>query len=128
MDRWTSRWCWDGPNSPRGEVVLRRRDGPAGPVHELVVNGVFAMDSTETSSERDLAAFARVPTGRPTRVLVGGLGLGYTAAEVLADPAVGCGRLDVVELEPHLLAWARAGLTPVLARVAEDPRTPPARG
>jgi spermidine synthase len=108
---------------PRGDVVLRRRDGPGGPVHELIVNGVFAMDSTETSSERELAGFAAVGDGRAPHVLVGGLGLGYTAAAVLDDPAVAAARVDVVEIEPHLVAWARAGLTPVLRRVAGDPRT-----
>lgn len=106
---------------PHGEVALRERRRDGGVVHELVVNGVFAMDSTDTSSERGLAAF--VPRGAAAaRVLVGGLGLGYTAAAVLdADP--GGTRLDVVEREPHLLTWARAGLTPVLRRVAQDPRT-----
>jgi len=104
-----------------GEVLLRRRSGPGAPVHELVVNGVFAMDSTETSSERRLAGFAARSGRSGLRVLVGGLGLGYTAAEVLDDPAVA--RVDVVELEPHLVGWAAGGLTPVLARVAGDPRT-----
>lgn len=40
--------------STRGEAVLRRRDTEdAGPVYELIVNGVLAMDSRETTSERD---------------------------------------------------------------------------
>jgi spermidine synthase len=108
---------------PRGEVLLRRRDRPGGAVHELVVNGVFAMDSAETSSERRLASFAVVGGGRAPRVLVGGLGLGYTAAAVLDDRTVGAALVDVVELEPHLVSWARAGVTPVLGRVAADPRT-----
>jgi spermidine synthase len=92
-------------------------------VHELIVNGVFAMDSTETSSERELARFAATSGSPAPRVLVGGLGLGYTAAAVLDEPGVAAAEVDVVELEPHLVAWARAGLTPVLARVARDPRT-----
>ena len=107
---------------PQGEVLLRRRPGRAGDVHELVVNGVFAMDSAETSSERRLAGFAPRP-GRPGgRVLVGGLGLGYTAAEVL-DRQGPAAEVHVVELEPQLVAWAETGLTPVLARVATDART-----
>jgi spermidine synthase len=108
---------------PRGEVVLRRRDQPGGAVHELIVNGVFAMDSAETSSERRLASFAVARGGHAARVLVGGLGLGYTAAAVLDDRALADARVDVVELEPHLVSWAQAGLTPVLSRVAADPRT-----
>jgi spermidine synthase len=81
------------------------------------------MDSTETSSERELAGFAAASASVGPRVLVGGLGLGYTAAAVLDEPAVGASAVDVVELEPHLVCWARAGLTPVLSRVAGDPRT-----
>lgn len=100
---------------PRGEVVLRRRPGSP-PVEELIVNGVFAMYSADTSTERELARAA----ARADRVLVGGLGLGHTAAELLdADVR----HLDVVEIEPCLLEWARAGLTPVLEQVAADPRS-----
>jgi spermidine synthase len=100
----------------RGEVLLRRR----GPIEELLVNGTFAMDSTETHSERELGRLA----GGAPRVLVGGLGLGCTAAAVLdeADQR-GCAvSVDVVELEPALGTWAREGRTATLARVAADPR------
>ena len=101
--------------TPRGEVVLRRRHTEDGSIDELVVNGVFAMDSAETSTERELGRFA----AGSQRVLVGGLGLGYTAAAILAGPV---GRLEVIEREDCLITWARAGLTPTLARVAADPR------
>jgi spermidine synthase len=100
---------------PRGEVVLRRRTGD---VDELIVNGVFAMDSAETFTEQQLAEVSLAGRRRP-RVLVGGLGLGYTAAALLAG---GVGRLDVVEIEECLVEWAHAGLTPTLAAVAADPR------
>jgi len=96
--------------TPHGEVALRRR----GDVIELIVNGVFAMDSVETTSELALADAA--PAGR---VLVGGLGLGYTAARLLDRGATS---LDVVELAAPLIDWARAGLTPQLGRVAADHR------
>lgn len=105
--------------SPRGDVALRRRGGVDAPVHELIVNGVFAMDDVETSTERALArcvAEAAHPSGR---VLLGGLGLGHTAAELLD---LGVGRLDVVEIEADLVEWAGDGVTPQLGRVARDPR------
>lgn len=102
-------------SGPGGEVVLRRRPTEDGSIEELVVNGAFAMDSTETSTEETLGRFA----AGARRVLVGGLGLGYTAAVILAGPV---GRLDVVEREDCLIAWARAGLTPTLAQVAADAR------
>lgn len=98
-------------DTPAGEIVVRRRDD----VLELVVNGVFAMDSAEVTSEVALADAA----GSPGRVLVGGLGLGYTAARLLD---AGAERVRIVELAEPLLDWARAGLTEQLARVAADPR------
>lgn len=99
------------------EVALRERrlaDGRI--VHELIVNGAFAMDSREVASEialADTVADART-------VLVGGLGLGFTSARLLEH---GVRRLDVVELEPALVRWARDEKTPLLGRVAADPRT-----
>ena len=99
-------------DSALGEIALRRR----GEVVELVVNGVFAMDSVETCSELALADAAGIPPGR---VLVGGLGLGFTAARLLDN---GAARVDVVELAAPLVEWARNGVTDRLGRVASDPR------
>lgn len=102
---------------PRGEVVLRRRTSVLGPVEELIVNGAFAMDSAETETERRLGRLAL--QGGRRRILVGGLGLGYTVSEVLGGDV---DRVDVVEIEQALVDWARSGLTPTLAAVAADPR------
>jgi len=101
--------------SVRGEVVLRRRSSAVGHDDELIVNGVFAVDSAETASERELGRTAK----QARSVLLGGLGLGYTAAEVLTSSVR---RLDIVELEPTLIEWAELGVTEVLRRVASDPR------
>jgi spermidine synthase len=82
-----------------GEVVLRR----SGPGLELIVNGVFLMDTgRDGESERLLAtaALARCPAEAPS-CLVGGLGFGYTLAEILARrPGA---RVTCVELEPAVL-------------------------
>lgn len=95
----------------RGEVLLRERRTPEGPaVLELRVNGVFVMDSAETTSERALARAALELVPDPRNVLIGGLGLGYTAREVLADPRVV--RLDVAEIEEAVIGWTREGLVP----------------
>jgi spermidine synthase len=105
-------------SGPRGEVVLRRRHGADGTVEELIVNGVFAMDSTDTWTERRLAEVALADRAA-RKVLVGGLGLGYTAAELLSGEVE---TVDVVEIEGCLVEWAYAGLTATLAAVAADPR------
>ena len=83
---------------------------------ELIVNGIFAMDSEEVSSE---IALADAVGPGPKRVLVGGLGLGYTPARLLE---LGASRVDVVELAGPLLEWAAAGVTDQLARIVADPR------
>jgi spermidine synthase len=102
---------------PHGETVLRRR----GEVTELVVDGVFAMDSAQTSTEAALATLAldRL-AGTRLRVCVGGLGLGVTARTLLDDPRVA--RVEVVELDAALVGWVRDGLVPDAAGLADDPR------
>jgi spermidine synthase len=101
--------------SERGEVVLRRRvdpDAPAGSPEELElrVNGVFVMDTLETTSETALAQAALRQVELPATVLVGGLGLGFTAHEVLRDPRVEL--LVVAEIEDALVGWFRDGTVP----------------
>ena len=97
----------------RGDLALRVRASPGGPVHELIVAGIFAMDDVDHSTEDVLAEAALSRCGTPARVLVGGLGLGHTALAVLHDRRVA--ELEIVEL-------AHAGLVPTLAAVAADPR------
>ena len=53
------------------------------------------------------------------RVLVGGLGLGYTVAEISAKDV---GAIDVVEIEQCLIDWAYQGITATLAAAGSDPR------
>jgi spermidine synthase len=93
-------------SSERGEIVLRAH----GKVLELRVNGVFVMDTAETGSEIELARAALATVERADDVLVGGLGLGFTAHEVLADSRVE--RLVVVEIEEALIEWMRNGTVP----------------
>ena len=94
--------------TPRGEIVLRERTEDNGPrVQELRVNGVFVMDTVETTTERALANAALALVEDPRTVLVGGLGLGFTMHEVLADPRVEA--CTVVELEQVVVDWMRAG-------------------
>jgi spermidine synthase len=116
-----ARWAYDEvarAESERGEVVLRRRvedpgDGePLGDtgVLELRVNGVFVMDTVETTTEQELARAALERVDAPRDVLIGGLGLGFTAHEVLSDRRVE--RVVVVEVEPALVEWMRNGTVP----------------
>ena len=123
----------DGPAAPvvlaradsgHGEIALRRR----GDVLELVVDGVFAMDTAHTATEVALATLALQRLGarpgpaqaRGLRVLVGGLGLGFTTRAVLSDPRVAA--VEVVELQPRLVDWVRTGLVPPAAGLLDDAR------
>ncbi len=105
----------------RGEVVLRRRTSEVSPdVLELRVNGVFVMDTLETTSEIELAAQALDLVEQPRSVLIGGLGLGFTLQRVLADPRVE--RAVVVEIEEPLIQWMRDGTVPHGPAVLADTR------
>lgn len=106
--------------TPRGELVLRRRYDGAREVLELRANGVFVMDTAETGSERALAEHALTRAARPHRVVVGGLGLGFTLEAVLEDPRVA--QVTVVEIEPPLVGWLRDGTVPHGPGLLGDPR------
>lgn len=102
--------------TPRGELVLRR-DGEH---HEIVSNGVFLMDTRDGRSERELvrAALRTAPGSVPagSRVLIGGLGVGFSLAETLRSPGVA--RVTVVEIEPAVVRWNRTHF----GRQLDDPR------
>ncbi len=96
----------DRVETPRGELVLRG-DGD----HlEVISNGVFLMDTRDGVSERLLvrAALDRHPS--PRTVLIGGLGVGFSLVEALADPRVE--RVVVVEREAALIGWHASWLAP----------------
>ncbi|WP_278235616.1 spermidine synthase [Isoptericola sp. AK164] len=116
--------------TPMGEISLRRRYDPAArqDVYEVRLGDEYLMSSLFTAAERALATLALdvLDTGPDTgpdtglRVLVGGLGLGYTAHAALADPRVAA--LDVVEYSAPVLDWHRRELLPDTAGLATDPR------
>lgn len=108
----------------RGELVLRERREPGSPTAlELRANGVFVMDTFETSSEQALADAALELVEEPRHVLVGGLGLGYTMHRVLADRRVE--RCTVVEIEEALVGWMRDGTIPHGPGLLADERAHP---
>jgi spermidine synthase len=110
--------------TPLGELLLVRRKAPGAPdgvAFEVKLAGALLMSSLVTESERALARLALGGPG-PARphVLVGGLGLGYTAAEALDQPGVES--VEVVDLLPQVVDWHRRGLVPLAARLTADPR------
>lgn len=111
--------------SPIGSICLRRRELLARPgtvVTEITVDHMLLMSSYHTASERALASRALERHGgqKRLRVLVGGLGLGYTAYEAMRSSAVT--RCDVVEFLPQVIQWMKAGLVPLSDELNSDPR------
>ena len=107
-----------------GTLILRRRallSRPGTVVTEITLDHEFLMSSYITVSERALARIAlEMHSGSQLQVLVGGLGLGYTAWEVLQSSRVA--RAEVVEFVPAVIAWMKQGLVPLSSRLAAAPR------
>ncbi|MEV3926147.1 spermidine synthase [Actinomadura coerulea] len=102
-----------------GELVLRRAGGD----YEIISNGVFLMDTRNGESERLLvraALDAAAPgPGGAARVLIGGLGVGFSLVEALTG---GVEHVTVVEREPAVIAWHATALRPWSRGALEDPR------
>lgn len=109
--------------SPIGALSLRRRwSGQLGvDVYEIKLGDDFLMSSAFTASEIALAEVGLAAvTGEKRDVLVGGLGLGYTAQAVLAHESVRS--LTVVEMLAPVIDWHRTGLLPLGPALTGDHR------
>jgi spermidine synthase len=93
-------------------------------VHEIIANGCFLMDTSDGRSERLLVDAARraIGTGNVApRVLIGGLGVGFSLAHAAADPS--WRRIAVVEREQAIIDWHRGGpLAAISGDALGDPR------
>lgn len=104
-----------------GELRLMRR----GTEYSIMAEGgIELMNSRLSGSEEALATLtAERLADRPApRVLIGGLGMGFTlrAAQAAYGPKAA---LVVAELVPAVIAWARGPLTPVFGDCLDDPRS-----
>ena len=113
----------DWRQTPMGAISLRRRREPTldVDVFEAKLDDDFLMSSLFTVAEEELArlGLAAAPD-EPLDVLVGGLGLGYTAAAALDDDRVAS--LVVVEALPDVIGWHERHLLPVSERLTRDAR------
>jgi spermidine synthase len=109
--------------TPMGEISLRRRLDPVtgAEVYEAKLDDEFLMSSLFTAAEIALASLSLdAVRGDELDVVVGGLGLGYTAVAVLDDPRVRS--LTVVEALPEVIDWHRRGLLPLSSMLTDDAR------
>lgn len=114
--------------TPLGELILRRRsilslDNLE--VHEIILGDAYLMSSLFTEVEQalsrlGLAAARDFPGEARLDVVVGGLGLGYTARAALEHDGVGS--LIVVDYLQPVIEWHERGLVPLGPGLVADPR------
>ncbi len=109
--------------TPMGVISLRRRFDLSvrADVYEVKLDDEHVMSSLFTVAEKELARLGleRTP-GTALDVLVGGLGLGYTAQEALSCDRVRA--LTVIEFSEAVIDWHRRNLLPETAGLAADDR------
>lgn len=98
-------------------MVLQEHDGE----HFLKIGGVALMSTTAAASEQQMAELACAALPAQPRVLIGGLGFGFTLRRVL-ELCPPTATVEVAELLPEVVAWNRAFLAEVNGRLLDDPR------
>ncbi|WP_433662245.1 spermidine synthase [Nocardia sp. CA-128927] len=107
--------------TPMGEISLRRRFDPVAraDVYEVKLGDEYLMSSLFTVAERELARLGLARTqGADLAVIVGGLGLGYTAQEALRDTRVR--NVTVVEYSDAVIDWHNRDLLPTAGLTADS--------
>jgi spermidine synthase len=111
-------------HTPIGDISLRRRVEPTlgVDVYEVLLGDEYLMSSLFTFAEEQLAHLGLAQLeGEKLAVLVGGLGLGYTAQAALSHPEVAS--VAVVEALQPVIDWHVEGLLPASASLTGDDRT-----
>jgi spermidine synthase len=114
--------------TPLGELSLRRRTEPRANnqlIYEVKLNDEFLMSSLFTASEEALATLGIAAVdasvaGDALELVVGGLGLGYTARAALDTERVA--KLWVIDTLADLIGWHERGLVPLGRHLSDDSR------
>lgn len=118
----------DYQKTPLGELILRRRTVLSlnnEEIYEIILGNAFLMSSLYTVVEQELSrlglkAAREAFPGEGLDVIVGGLGLGYTARAALEFDEVS--RLGIVEYLKPVIEWHEKELVPLGKGLNEDPR------
>ena len=107
-----------------GRLILRRRTMATladTVVYEVILDDDFLMTSLFHTAEEALADLGIAAVSRRSLdVVVGGLGLGYTAAAALRHPEVHS--LHVIDYLQPVIDWHRTGLVPLGSELCCDSR------
>jgi len=109
--------------TPLGDLTLRRRTEAIldnQEVYEVKLGDEYLMSSLFTMSERQLATLGLSELEGELDVVIGGLGLGYTAAEALKNKRLH--RLLVIDLFQAVIDWHQDGLIPNGEVIGRDGR------
>ncbi len=98
-------------------LVLQEHDGE----YFLKIGGVSLMGSTASSSEQEMAQLACGDMGKKAKVLIGGLGFGYTLKKVL-ELSGEENEVVVAELLKEVVDWNRQFLADLNGKLIDDPR------
>jgi spermidine synthase len=114
----------DYQETPLGDISLRRRSEPRldGKIlYEVKLGDEFLMSSLFTEAEVQLARLGLAELeGTDLDIVVGGLGLGYTAVAALEFPSVRS--LIVIDVMEPVISWHQLGLVPLGKTLISDPR------
>lgn len=105
---------------PGGEPLRLFRRGAD---HMIVLDRNELMNSRMSGSEEALAVMtcARLRGRKAMRMLIGGYGMGFTLRAALAELGPDA-RIEVAELVPKILEWARGPMVALTAGCLDDPR------
>ena len=106
--------------TPDGESLTLTKEDEH---HVVRVRGELLMSSRQTGSEEALAqlAFDKADLSKQPKVLVGGLGIGFTLRAIL-DLFGAQAHVSVVELLPDVVSWNRGVLAAYADHALSDPR------
>ena len=119
----------DFQNTPLGEISLRKRSEPRLDnilIYEVKMNEEFLMSSLFVEAELQLAHLALAKLSEETfnnekiDVIVGGLGLGYTAFAALENQHVAS--VKVIDVMAPVIDWHERELVPMGAELNADDR------
>ena len=118
----------DFQQTPYGDISLRRRSEPRLDdviIYEVKLNEEFLMSSLFTEAEVQLAHLGLTEILTHTNydkldIIVGGLGLGYTAAAALENPSVNS--VNVIDIMQPVIDWHKKGLVPLGKQLTNDSR------